>query len=114
MLDARLLAQHALDGCRHRLLTHGDEPAPPTRSARNSDAALFAGARRANHFAYITGVRRFWNIDIEVTWRCSFRAPKPNCVGVLRSALRTRPAAAHRRCLHGQRLASSGSAFSSC
>lgn len=64
-LDARLLAQHALNWDSARLMTHGDEPAPA--EFQRVFAGLVTRRVQREPIAYITGSREFWNLDIEVT-----------------------------------------------
>lgn len=64
-IDARLLAQRALNWDSTRLLTHGDQPAPA--EFQSGFAALVKRRVQREPMAYITGSREFWNLDIEVT-----------------------------------------------
>jgi release factor glutamine methyltransferase len=64
-LDARLLAQHVLGWDGTRLLTHGDEPAPP-ELLRDLEPLVQRRIAR-EPLAYIIGCREFWNLAIEVT-----------------------------------------------
>ena len=82
-LDARLLAQHVLGWDATRLMTHGDEGAPGRFPC---DYELLV-ARRAGRepLAYITGVREFWNLSIEVT--PAVLIPRPETELLIESAL---------------------------
>jgi release factor glutamine methyltransferase len=82
-LDARLLAQHALGWTQARLLTHGDEPASDT--FRTEFETLVRRRATREPLAYITGVREFWNIDIEVT--PAVLIPRPETELLIEAAL---------------------------
>jgi release factor glutamine methyltransferase len=64
-IDADVLARHALDWDRARLLARGREPSPPGFDERFQ--ALIA--RRSAHepVAFITGRREFWGLEFDVT-----------------------------------------------
>ena len=64
-LDARLLAEHVLGWSQARLLTHGDEPA--SSQFQTEYESLVRRRTGREPLAYVTGVREFWNLDIEVT-----------------------------------------------
>src|SRR5262249_54754585 len=82
-IDARLLAQHALNWDAARLLTHGDEAAPA--DARRVFEELVARRLTREPLAYITGSREFWNIDIEVT--AAVLVPRPETELLIETAL---------------------------
>lgn len=82
-LDARLLAQHVLGWTQARLLTHGDEPASSTAQTEYDNLVRRRAAREP--LAYITGVREFWNIDIDVT--PAVLIPRPETELIIESAL---------------------------
>jgi release factor glutamine methyltransferase len=61
VLDAQLLAAHALGLTREQLLlAHLDDPVPP------GFAALVERRERHEPVAYITGIRGFWTVDLHV------------------------------------------------
>jgi release factor glutamine methyltransferase len=82
-LDARLLAQHVLGWDAARLLTHGDQPAPPDVPKRLE--ALVARRAAREPLAYITGTREFWNVTIEVT--PAVLVPRPETELLIETAL---------------------------
>ncbi len=82
-LDARLLAQHVLGWTQARLLTHGDEPASSTAQTEYDNLVRRRASREP--LAYITGVREFWNIDIDVT--PAVLIPRPETELIIESAL---------------------------
>lgn len=82
-LDARLLAQHVLGWDAARLLTHGDEA---TSAQFQGDYESLVARRVAREpLAYITGVREFWNLAIEVT--PAVLIPRPETELLIESAL---------------------------
>ena len=82
-LDARLLAQHVLGWDAARLMTHGDEIVPVPFP---SSYELLVARRCAREpLAYITGVREFWNLSIEVT--PAVLIPRPETELLIESAL---------------------------
>jgi release factor glutamine methyltransferase len=82
-LDARLLAQHVLGWDAARLLTHGDEPAPPELLDRFEPLVQRRIAREP--IAYIIGFREFWNLRIEVT--PAVLVPRPETELLIETAL---------------------------
>jgi len=63
--DAEVLARHVLSWDRAKLLTHADDPLPPTFDSRFQDLLARRAAREP--MAYIVGYREFWGRDFEVT-----------------------------------------------
>ena len=82
-LDARLLAQHVLGWSAARLLTHGDEPASSQFQTEYESLVRRRAAREP--LAYVTGVREFWNLDIEVT--PAVLVPRPETEMLIEAAL---------------------------
>jgi release factor glutamine methyltransferase len=82
-LDARLLAQHVLGWDATRLMTHGDEPATP--DFQRSFEALVVRRFGREPLAYITGLREFWNLGIEVT--PAVLVPRPETELLIEAAL---------------------------
>lgn len=82
-LDARLLAQHALNWDSTRLMTHGDEPASP--EFVETFAALVERRVTREPVAYILGSREFWNLEIEVT--PAVLVPRPETEFLIEAAL---------------------------
>lgn len=82
-LDARLLAQHLLGWDAARVLTHGDELAPD--QFQHDFEALVARRATREPLAYITGIREFWNLAIEVT--PAVLIPRPETELLIESAL---------------------------
>jgi release factor glutamine methyltransferase len=82
-LDARLLAQHVLGWNATRLMTHGDEAAPPQFAPAFERLVIRRLGREP--LAYITGSREFWNLDIEVT--PAVLIPRPETELLLEAAL---------------------------
>lgn len=64
-LDARLLAQHVLGWSTERFLADAREPAPEGFTPRYD--ALVARRVTREPLAYITGIREFWGLELEVT-----------------------------------------------
>ena len=64
-LDARLLAQHVLGWTTERFLTDARENEPEGFTPRYD--ALVARRVTREPLAYITGIREFWGLDLEVT-----------------------------------------------
>lgn len=82
-LDARLLAQHLLGWDAARILTHGEEPAS---DAFAHDFEVLVARRVAREpLAYITGIREFWNLAIEVT--PAVLVPRPETELLVEAAL---------------------------
>ncbi len=63
-LDARLLAQHVLGWTTERFLTDAREPVPDGFTPRYE--SLVARRVTREPLAYITGVREFWGLELEV------------------------------------------------
>ena len=82
-LDARLLAQHVLGWDATRLMTHGDEPATP--DFHRHFETLVARRFGREPLAYITGLREFWNLVIEVT--PAVLVPRPETELLIEAAL---------------------------
>jgi release factor glutamine methyltransferase len=82
-LDARVLAQHVLGWSAARLLTHGDEEA--STQFQNQYESLVRRRATREPLAYVTGVREFWNIDIEVT--SAVLIPRPETELLIETAL---------------------------
>ena len=64
-LGARLLAEHVLGWTPARLLSSGDEPAPPQFDDRYEELLARRAAREP--LAYIIGRQEFWGLDFEVS-----------------------------------------------
>jgi release factor glutamine methyltransferase len=82
-LDARLLAQHVLGWDAARLLTHGDEHA--TSQFQQLYESLAARRVAREPLAYITGMREFWQLAIEVT--PAVLIPRPETELLIEAAL---------------------------
>lgn len=82
-LDARILAQHVLGWSAARLLTRGDEPASTQFQTEYESVVRRRSAREP--LAYVTGVREFWNLDIEVT--PAVLIPRPETEMLIEAAL---------------------------
>lgn len=82
-LDARLLAQHVLGWDAARLMTHGEEAAPP--QFQRDFESLVARRVAREPLAYITGFREFWNLAIEVT--PAVLIPRPETELLIEAAL---------------------------
>jgi release factor glutamine methyltransferase len=82
-LDARLLAQHVLGWDAAGLLTHGDQQPPPAIPL--AFEALVARRVAREPLAYITGVREFWNLIIEVS--PAVLVPRPETELLIEAAL---------------------------
>lgn len=82
-LDARLLAEHVLGWSQARLLTHGDEPA--SSQFQTEYESLVRRRTGREPLAYVTGVREFWNLDIEVT--PAVLIPRPETELLIEAAL---------------------------
>jgi release factor glutamine methyltransferase len=82
-LDARLLAQHVLGWDATRLMTHGDEAATPDFQRAFERLVVRRSAREP--LAYITGLREFWNLLIEVT--PAVLVPRPETELLIEAAL---------------------------
>ena len=82
-LDARLLAQHVLGWDAARLLTHGDEPPPPT--FHDAFESLVVRRLAREPLAYITGTREFWQLAIGVT--PAVLIPRPETELLIEAAL---------------------------
>jgi len=64
-LDARLLAERALEWTTERYLTDGDREGPPEFAGRYTRLLQRRAAREP--FAYIVGFQEFWGLPFEVT-----------------------------------------------
>ncbi len=64
-LDAEVLLAHALDKPRTRLLGWPDDPVPASQAARYRE--LIARRSGGEPVAYLTGMREFWSLPLEVT-----------------------------------------------
>ena len=64
-LDAEVLLAHALDKPRTRLLGWPDDPVPASQAARYRE--LIARRTDGEPVAYLTGMREFWSLPLEVT-----------------------------------------------
>lgn len=64
-LDAEVLLAHAIDKPRTRLLGWPDDPIPADQAARYRD--LIARRADGEPVAYLTGMREFWSLSLEVT-----------------------------------------------
>ena len=64
-LDAEVLLAHALGEPRSRLLGWPDDPVPADRAARYRE--LIARRADGEPVAYLTGMREFWSLSLEVT-----------------------------------------------
>jgi len=64
-LDAEVLLAHAIDKPRTRLLGWPDDPVPPDQAARYRE--LIARRADGEPVAYLTGLREFWSLSLEVT-----------------------------------------------
>jgi release factor glutamine methyltransferase len=83
VLDAEVLARHALGWDRADVLTRGREPEPDDFAARYS--ALIARRRAREPVALIVGRREFWGLDFEVTG--DVLVPRPETEFVVEEAL---------------------------
>ncbi len=64
-LDAEVLLAHTLDKPRTRLLGWPDDPVPANQAARYRE--LIARRADGEPVAYLTGMREFWSLPLEVT-----------------------------------------------
>ncbi len=64
-LDAEVLLAHALDKPRTRLRGWPDDPVPASQAARYRE--LIARRADGEPVAYLTGLREFWSLSLEVT-----------------------------------------------
>ena len=64
-LDAEVLLAHALDKPRTRLRGWPDDPVPASQAARYRE--LIARRADGEPVAYLTGMREFWSLSLEVT-----------------------------------------------
>lgn len=82
-LDARLLAQHPLGWSTATLLTSGDADVPSGFHERyRTDVQRRA---RREPLAYITGIKEFWNLDLEVSR--AVLIPRPETEVLVEAAL---------------------------
>lgn len=88
-LDARLLAQHPLGWSTATLLTSGDAQVPSALHERYR-TDVHRRARR-EPLAYITGIKEFWNLDLEVSR--AVLIPRPETEVLVEAALERVPAA---------------------
>jgi release factor glutamine methyltransferase len=77
-LDARLLAQHVLDWDAARLIANGSESTPTGFVERYAELVRRRIAREP--LAYITGVREFWNLTLEVSPAVLVPRPETECL----------------------------------
>ena len=82
-VDARVLAQLVLGWTAATLLTHGDEPASSQFQTEYESLVRRRAGREP--LAYVTGVREFWNLDIEVT--PAVLIPRPETELLIETAL---------------------------
>jgi release factor glutamine methyltransferase len=83
IVDAEVLARHALGWDRAALLTRGREPEPDDFAARYD--ALIARRRAREPVALIVGRREFWGLDFEVTG--DVLVPRPETEFIVEAAL---------------------------
>ncbi len=83
LLDARLLAQHALDWDAARFVAARGEPEPADFEPRYD--ALVGRRTRREPLAYIIGHREFWGLSFEVS--PAVLIPRPETEGIIEAAL---------------------------
>ena len=86
-LDARWLAEHALDVGAAYLLAHADTPLPATASARYE--SLVERRAAGEPLAYIIGRAGFWSLDLRVT--PDVLIPRPDTETLVEAALARLP-----------------------
>ena len=86
-LDARWLAEHALDVGAAYLLAHADTPLPATASARYE--SLVERRAAGEPLAYIIGRAGFWSLDLRVT--PDVLIPRPDTEALVEAASRVSP-----------------------
>lgn len=89
-LDAEVLLAYALDAPRVRLHARPDAPVTPSRAARYR--ALIARRAGGEPVAYLTGLREFWSLSLEVTQDTLI--PRPETERLVEVALARIPDAA--------------------
>jgi release factor glutamine methyltransferase len=82
-----VLAEHVLGWETARLLMDGHEPAPTAVAAAYDTAIARRAAREP--VAYISGVKEFWNLTIEVS--PAVLIPRPETEGIIEQVLGRRP-----------------------
>ena len=94
-LDAELLMAHTLGCTRSMLLVHDDALLSPADDA--AFAALLAQRLDRVPVAYLTGVKEFWSLSLQIT--PAVLVPRPETEGVVEQALRLLPAGSTGRVL---------------